>query len=1027
MRAVPWQVKGVHPDAQDTAREAARRAGISVGEWLNAVIKDHAAEVRRGDRVHVTAPRGGDDIAGINERLNELARRLDHLMRTQATPHADPAEASHRLADAITRLDQRLGQLVSEDGDTPDALVAPAWSIDGRLADVDRERRRAPDAGREPSLDDAVAEIAARQRALDDDDAIRVSPALLRYAPPRCRADAAVEVMRKELADIARALSEALPRRALEALESEVRMLAGRIDAGRASGIEAAALAGLEQGLREVRDALRALAPAESLVGFEQEVRALSHKIDTVAAGQQDGTTLQQLEAAITLLRGAVGHVASGDALAALTAEVRALAEKVEQGMPAAHTDMLANLEQRIASIADAIETVRAEGRHAVPANLDHLVKSLSDKLEHMQATRGEQVAISGLEDRIARLVEKLDASEARLGHLETIERGMAELLVHLEALRARPGGLRAAEQDAEGDDGQDRPGDPGRHATAAEVLPEPRPLPSAPPIQPIQLMSLSAAADRTMADRLNVPAAPPAAPAQSPVAGTKAKPPRPAIDPSLPPDHPLEPGSGPPRARTAASPSERIAASEAALRAANAVPAEAEPKANFLQAARRAAQRAAQGGQGEHVGQRGEAAAAAGETPSAAGKLARITTVAVGVGVVVILAVVLRFAASYFDLAGTSVPDASEFADQDAPVVEPAAPALTAHAGPRILHLDPDPSASAGMAPIGSTGSTGSMGSLGAAADPLFAPVAPATSASAAKPTRPSAPPSAAAAAPAAPSPVPPTAPDVTGTVAPPAHAPAPASGSAAAAPAPTAEPPAGPISSSLLAAAMGGNAAAAFEVATRYAEGRGVSPNMREAAGWFERAAKTGLAPAQFRLGTLYEKGNGVTKDLNEARRLYLAAAEKRNANAMHNLGVLYAEGIDGKPDFRSAGQWFRKAAAYGVADSQYNLAVLYARGLGVERNLSEAYKWFALAAQGGDQDAAKKRDEVAGRLEAQTLAAARRAVESWTAEAQPEEATTVKAPPGGWDQPAPAAKAKSRMPVQTRAPARMRSATL
>src|SRR5215468_6712417 len=38
MRPVPWHVKGVHPDARDVAREAARRSGVSVGTWLNALI-----------------------------------------------------------------------------------------------------------------------------------------------------------------------------------------------------------------------------------------------------------------------------------------------------------------------------------------------------------------------------------------------------------------------------------------------------------------------------------------------------------------------------------------------------------------------------------------------------------------------------------------------------------------------------------------------------------------------------------------------------------------------------------------------------------------------------------------------------------------------------------------------------------------------------------------------------------------------------------------------------------------------------
>ena len=111
------------------------------------------------------------------------------------------------------------------------------------------------------------------------------------------------------------------------------------------------------------------------------------------------------------------------------------------------------------------------------------------------------------------------------------------------------------------------------------------------------------------------------------------------------------------------------------------------------------------------------------------------------------------------------------------------------------------------------------------------------------------------------------------------------------------------------------------------------------------------------------------------------------------MHNLAVLHAEGVDGKPDFRTASRWFRMAADRGLRDSQYNLAVLYARGLGAEQNLAEAYRWFALAAIQGDPDAAKKRDDVANRLDAQTLIAAKLAVQTWAATPADVAANNVK----------------------------------
>jgi hypothetical protein len=35
----PWNLRGLHPQARQAAREAARRSGMSVGEWLNGVIQ----------------------------------------------------------------------------------------------------------------------------------------------------------------------------------------------------------------------------------------------------------------------------------------------------------------------------------------------------------------------------------------------------------------------------------------------------------------------------------------------------------------------------------------------------------------------------------------------------------------------------------------------------------------------------------------------------------------------------------------------------------------------------------------------------------------------------------------------------------------------------------------------------------------------------------------------------------------------------------------------------------------------------
>ncbi len=35
----PWNLRGLRPEAREAVRTAARRSGVSVGEWLNDVIE----------------------------------------------------------------------------------------------------------------------------------------------------------------------------------------------------------------------------------------------------------------------------------------------------------------------------------------------------------------------------------------------------------------------------------------------------------------------------------------------------------------------------------------------------------------------------------------------------------------------------------------------------------------------------------------------------------------------------------------------------------------------------------------------------------------------------------------------------------------------------------------------------------------------------------------------------------------------------------------------------------------------------
>jgi localization factor PodJL len=202
-----------------------------------------------------------------------------------------------------------------------------------------------------------------------------------------------------------------------------------------------------------------------------------------------------------------------------------------------------------------------------------------------------------------------------------------------------------------------------------------------------------------------------------------------------------------------------------------------------------------------------------------------------------------------------------------------------------------------------------------------------------------------------------------------------------------------AGPVA--LREAADDGDPKAMFEVASRYAEGRGVKADLARAAEWYSHSAELGYAPAQYRLGNLYEKGNGVDRDAAQAMAWYEKAAKQGNASAMHNLAVLYAMGASGAADNDAAARWFIEAAELGVTDSQYNLGILSAKGAGVPQSLEESYKWFALVAKAGDRDAAAKRDEVAKALRPEQLDKAKAAAELWKPRAVDPETNVVDIP--------------------------------
>jgi localization factor PodJL len=1362
---VSWSVDGIDPFLRERAEATARRAGMSLNDWLNSTIGDATPYDFPATADQSLPSHETPEVADIHQRLDAIARQIEQISRPAPRNDAPRSDAvrgepgvARQLNDAISRLDARLSQISN-----------PAPARQTQLQDRQRqaemvERAAAQAYGPSPplspaALQSAIAEIAARQYELDHaaprpmppHSAPPIAPAMPPAAPPGPDFSAleshlvkitsqiealqrpdgveqSIAAFRAELAEIRHAITDAMPRQAIESIENEIRSLSRRIDDTRQSGIDGQALAGVERALGEIREVLRSLTPAEQLAGYDEAIRNLGAKLDLILRANDDPSTFRQLEGAIAALRSIVSNVASTDALARLTDDVRTLSAKVDQlSRPDGYGESFAILEQRIAALTSTLESRAPSDRSESSEQIEGALRALSDRLDRMPAGNDNASAFAHLEQRVSYLLERVEASDdyrsGNLGrveeglqdilrhletqrsnlaalaesgrraaetmeshgradtehlesalraladrfdrmpvtasalahleqrvsyllerletsagqrpdnlgqveqglqdilrHLETqhsnlaalaengrraaetleshgradkehlesalraladrldrmpvgnenasalahleqrvsyllerleasagqrpdnlgrVEEGLQDILRHLEAQRANlaalaENGRRAAEtmeshgragasesteqiegalraladrldrmpvasdtaselahleqrvsyllERLEASAGQ-RPDNLGRveeglqdilrhleaqqaklaalaesgrsgagpadsglidvvkrelsdirfsqletdrhtqdsleavHNTLGHVvdrlamidgdLRAVRSQPVAP--QPVMPPAPQAAPPQAAAPRVAMPPQPKpelpnpaaaqahfaAAPrefhAAQPPAAVAAKaigeilepqtaPPRVTIEPELPPDHPLEPGTRP-NGRVA-SPSERIAASESVISGIPPITPGPVSTSSFIAAARRAAQAAAAASADEIAARNSIKKPAGGKAKEPSTITSKIRSLLVGASVVVIVLGTFKMAMTLLEGAGVPQLPAMESSSgpqssAQPPADEGAKPAMPAPAAPSMTSPTPISRQSLnGPAP--------------SAADGTASVAIPQT-------------------------PVPPPAPptpdrDITGTTPTVQAAPIGRKLTQVQVP-PTERLPDGIGGPALRAAALWGDPTAAYEIGVRFAEGKGVAPNFDEAAKWYDRAAQAGVVPALFRLGTFYEKGLSVKKDVDIARRYYMQAAERGNAKAMHNLAVLDADGGGKGANYRNASQWFRKAADRGVSDSQYNLGILYARGIGVEQNLAESFKWFSLAAAQGDADSARKRDDIVKRLDAQSLAAANLAIQTFTPEPQPDDAVNVASPSGGWDSaPVQAVPAKS-----------------
>ncbi|ACL60134.1 SEL1-like repeat protein [Methylobacterium nodulans] len=914
------------------------RRGLPVQDELRAAVAEIRQRQQQLEEADGEAGAQAEDVIDAMRRdLNRVADSAKAASEALSPAIAGLQAETMRLRDSVTGLatsrdlgamEQAFRTLADEvkRARQPEDLAGIAGTIDlmrmqvnrladdvaanvhGRLVQDVESLSRKVDSALNTSDAGSLANRDAIANLFRELDAIRRQIAAL-ATPERIQSLAhSVEELNARIADLCSGVAEQQP------IVAEIKPLLEEIRSGlRAPGATAPAitrgLADLDRKLDDLRAQAAAKAArdvpdaADDIIG---RIDALSEKVDKVATGGPVGAMIERLEQIGDSLRRPA--VPGGD-LASIHGMLRALADKLDRVGEGAGSEALDGLEKQVLALASRIDT-----RGSDPA-LAGLERTMGDLLAQVALLR-EEAPIQAAAERAARhaVADTIGAglpagAGPAAGQLGTLQATLAELRAQQEAserrMQATMEGVHTALE---------------RLVARLSQIETERPRAEAAPAMPPRRRQAP-----TVREALPESVAAPARPGR----GTTA--PSPAAHPA---DEMLEPGASRPRAGRPAS---------EAGEAAPDMPA-ADIKANFIAAARRAAQAAAaeaasgNAAKAARGSDRGDTAAALRPdisfAPGLVGQLRatldrRRRPLLLGLAAVVLALGTLQALNGY--LGGPASPPAPLAARSAAETAAPADPATT-----QALGEVPESELAKPAARIPDAAPV-------AAEKPLLVPrVAAAAS----------------------------LGPDLAGL----------------------------PASfASLRQAALDGDGAALYELASREADGRGTVRDLALAAKLFERLASLGYAPAQYRLGSQYEKGMGVTRDVSQARLWYGKAAEQGHVRAMHNLAVLMAEsgGAGGKPDYAAAAAWFRRASEFGVRDSQYNLAVLLARGLGVPQDLGQSYGWFAAAAAQGDDDAGRKRDEVAAKLGAKELAAAKAAAEAWNARL-PDPAVNEPPPP-------------------------------
>ncbi len=460
---IPWSIKGIESETREAAKSAARRSGLTLGQWLNHKIQEEArqAELKREaenrpkskkkSRVSAKKKKSAKNtkakVGKLNHRLDDLTEQLS-LLATQYQETAVNSFVGYENEDnAVSAMEALIERIENNEGQTQasfNAVTTRLEAIDEKIEASNNQNAEAEkDSGYEAletavrnivehietsekrnrdslnSMQDRLAEIGKRAEVSKNEQASQTAPA--------------IATLEARIADLSLQLdqnNQSGQHETRSYIDEKLGTIGEQIDAVRhstdamtrraeltASDVAKKEVYEVEQRVASLIGEARAVmlesSPAEENLNLVRgEIESLNQRFDDIKMEAASERDVEGLKLAVEQL---ATSAANGPDLTPLTA-----------------------MEQRLAELTHRLDE-NTQTNHMAPQfeELENRIVHLDQQLQQAIDSQDDAASFAALETQIAVIGDRLTSTEDKLGNLATIEQSISKLYNSFEDNRA--------------------------------------------------------------------------------------------------------------------------------------------------------------------------------------------------------------------------------------------------------------------------------------------------------------------------------------------------------------------------------------------------------------------------------------------------------------------------------------------------------------------------------------------------------------------------------------------------------------